>query len=115
MGTAPGGRKPQSGAGLGPEDAQCSQPSGIAERRPTPVSRGLHVASRRSLPSAAAACPQVSELLILIEGNLVGRVRVDKAGRLSLDYAAGWRESPRGHSLSVSMPLAQITYPHKPI
>jgi serine/threonine-protein kinase HipA len=57
----------------------------------------------------------VSELLIMIDGNLIGRVRADKAGRLSLDYEASWLESPHGHSLSVSMPLAQITYPHKPV
>jgi len=57
----------------------------------------------------------VSELLIMIDGNLIGRVRADKAGRLSLDYEARWLESPHGHSLSVSMPLAQITYPHKPV
>jgi serine/threonine-protein kinase HipA len=57
----------------------------------------------------------VSELLIMIEGNLIGRVRADKAGRLSLDYEAGWRESPRAYSLSVSMPLAQITYLRKPV
>jgi serine/threonine-protein kinase HipA len=57
----------------------------------------------------------VSELLILIEGNLIGRVQADKAGRLSLNYEARWLESPQGHSLSVSMPLAQITYQHKPV
>ena len=57
----------------------------------------------------------MSELLIMIDGNLIGRVRADKAGRLSLDYEARWLESPHGHSLSVSMPLAQITYPHKPV
>src|SRR5256884_544991 len=47
--------------------------------------------------------------------ELLGRVRADEAGRLSLDYEASWIESPHGHSLSVSMPLAQITYPHKPV
>jgi serine/threonine-protein kinase HipA len=57
----------------------------------------------------------VSELLIMIEGNLIGRVRADKAGRLSFDYEAGWRESPQAYSLSVSMPLAQITYLRKPV
>jgi hypothetical protein len=45
----------------------------------------------------------MSELLIMIEGNLIGRVGADKAGRLSLDYEAGWRESPQGHSLSRSV------------
>lgn len=57
----------------------------------------------------------MSELLILVEGNLIGRVRTDKAGRLSLVYEGRWLESRQGHSLSVSMPLAQITYPHKPV
>ena len=51
----------------------------------------------------------------MIDGNLIGRVRADKAGRLSLDYEANWLESPHGHSLSVSMPLGQITYPHKAV
>ena len=51
----------------------------------------------------------------MIEGNLIGRVRADKAGRQSLDYEPSWRESPQGHSLSVSMPLAQITYLRKPV
>jgi serine/threonine-protein kinase HipA len=51
----------------------------------------------------------------MIEGNLACRVRADKAGRLSLDYENSWCKSPDGHSLSVSMPLAQITYPHKPV
>jgi serine/threonine-protein kinase HipA len=57
----------------------------------------------------------MSELLIMIEGNLIGRVRADKAGRLSLDYEASWRESQQGHSLSVTMPLAQLTYLQKPV
>jgi serine/threonine-protein kinase HipA len=57
----------------------------------------------------------MSELLVMIEGNLIGRVRADKAGRLSLDYEASWRESPQGHSLSVTMPLARITYLRKPV
>lgn len=52
----------------------------------------------------------MSELLILIEGELVGTVRADKSGRLSLSYETTWRESPQGYSLSVSMPLAKITY-----
>jgi serine/threonine-protein kinase HipA len=55
----------------------------------------------------------VTELLILIEGKLIGRVRLEKGGRLSLEYEANWRESAEGHSLSVSMPLAQLSYPQK--
>ena len=55
----------------------------------------------------------MSELLIVIEGNLAGQIRADKSGRLSLNYESAWRESPQGYALSVSMPLAEITYPHK--
>jgi len=57
----------------------------------------------------------VSELLILIEGNLAGRVRADKSGRLTLGYESAWRESRQGYSLSISMPLAEITYPHRAV
>jgi serine/threonine-protein kinase HipA len=57
----------------------------------------------------------VSELLILIEGELAGRVVADKSGRLSLSYEKAWRESPLSYSLSLTMPLAAITYPHKPV
>jgi serine/threonine-protein kinase HipA len=55
----------------------------------------------------------VTELLILIEGKLIGRVRLERGGRLSLEYEANWRESAESHSLSVSMPLAQLSYPQK--
>jgi serine/threonine-protein kinase HipA len=54
----------------------------------------------------------MSELDVLIEGELIGRVRVNKAGRLSFDYERSWRDSPDGLSLSVSMPIASITYSH---
>jgi serine/threonine-protein kinase HipA len=57
----------------------------------------------------------VSELLILIEGAVAGRVNAEKSGRLSFTYEKGWRESEHGYSLSVSMPLADITYPHKTV
>jgi serine/threonine-protein kinase HipA len=55
----------------------------------------------------------VSELLIAIEGSLIGRLRVERSGRLSLDYTTDWQASAASHSLSVSMPLAQISYPQK--
>jgi serine/threonine-protein kinase HipA len=42
-----------------------------------------------------------------------GRVRLEKGGRLSLEYELDWRESAEGQSLSVSMPLAQLTYPQR--
>lgn len=57
----------------------------------------------------------MSELLIVIEGNLAGQIRADKSGRLSLTYESAWRDSPQGYALSVSMPLAEITYPHKAV
>jgi serine/threonine-protein kinase HipA len=57
----------------------------------------------------------VSELLIIIEGALAGRVHADKSGRLSLTYERSWRTSPQGYSLSVSMPLADITYSQKSV
>ena len=57
----------------------------------------------------------MSELLIVIEGSLAGRIRADKSGRLSLNYESAWRDSPQGYALSVSMPLAQIIYPHKAV
>jgi serine/threonine-protein kinase HipA len=57
----------------------------------------------------------VNELLVLIEGELAGRVLADKSGRLSLSYETAWRESPQSYSLSVNMPLAQITYSHKSV
>jgi HipA-like protein len=49
----------------------------------------------------------MSELEVLIEGELIARIRINKAGRLSLDYEQSWRDSPSGYSLSVSMPLAR--------
>jgi serine/threonine-protein kinase HipA len=54
----------------------------------------------------------MNELNVLIEGELIGRIRTNKAGRLSFDYEPGWRESADGYSLSVSMPIASITYSH---
>jgi HipA-like protein len=54
----------------------------------------------------------MSEIDVLIEGKLIGRVRMNKAGRLSFDYEPRWRDSPGGYSLSASMPLASITYSH---
>jgi HipA-like protein len=40
-----------------------------------------------------------------VRGDLVARIRMNKASRLSLDYEPGWRDSPSGYSLSVNMPL----------
>jgi serine/threonine-protein kinase HipA len=54
----------------------------------------------------------MSELDVVIEGTLIGRVRANKAGRLSFDYEPQWRDSRNGYSLSVSMPLGSVSYPH---
>src|SRR5271156_5958757 len=54
----------------------------------------------------------MSELDVLIEGELIGRVRMNKAGRLSFEYEPRWRDSPDGYSLSVSMPIATTLYSH---
>lgn len=52
----------------------------------------------------------MSELLIVIEGEVIGRVQSDKAGRITLAYEPSWLDAARAHSLSVSMPLARIVY-----
>ncbi len=57
----------------------------------------------------------MSELLLLIEGELAGRVLADKSGRLSLTYEEAWRESPQSYSVSVTMPRAEIAYPRKSV
>lgn len=57
----------------------------------------------------------MSELLILIEDTLAGSVHADTNGRLSLNYEEAWRASPQGYSLSVSMPLANVTYRQKTV
>jgi serine/threonine-protein kinase HipA len=55
----------------------------------------------------------VSELLVVIEGEVIGRVQSDKAGRITLAYEPSWLDAARAHSLSVSMPLARIVYPQR--
>lgn len=52
----------------------------------------------------------MSELLAVIEGEVIGRVKSDKAGRITFAYERGWLDAARAHSLSVSMPLARIVY-----
>lgn len=55
----------------------------------------------------------MSELLILFEGQLAGVVGMEKSGRLSLTYEKSWRDNEDSYSLSVSMPLGDVAYPHK--
>ena len=57
----------------------------------------------------------MSELEVVIEGDLIGHVRMNKAGRLSFDYESGWRDSSSGYSLSVNMRLADTAYSHSAV
>jgi serine/threonine-protein kinase HipA len=52
-------------------------------------------------------------LLLLIEGQPAGRILANRSGRLSLTYEPEWLRSEHAFSLSVSMQLGEITYPHK--
>jgi serine/threonine-protein kinase HipA len=47
-----------------------------------------------------------NELVVLLDGNEVGRVRNDARGRLTLVYNGNWRGTRGAYSLSLSMPLA---------
>jgi serine/threonine-protein kinase HipA len=47
-----------------------------------------------------------NELVALLDGNEVGRVRNDARGRLTFVYNSKWRDAPGAYPLSLSMPLA---------
>jgi serine/threonine-protein kinase HipA len=47
-----------------------------------------------------------SELVALLDGREVGRVRNDARGRLTLVYDNDWRQAVGAHPLSLSMPFA---------
>lgn len=57
----------------------------------------------------------MSELLVVIEGEVIGRVQSDKAGRITFGYEPGWLDAAKAHSLSVSMPLARIVYSQRAV
>jgi len=46
------------------------------------------------------------ELIALLEGREIGRIRREARGRLSFAYEANWRENADAYPLSLSMPLA---------
>jgi serine/threonine-protein kinase HipA len=46
------------------------------------------------------------ELVVLLEGKEIGRVRNDARGRLTFVYDDHWRNAPDAYPLSLSMPLA---------
>jgi serine/threonine-protein kinase HipA len=56
----------------------------------------------------------LSELIALLDGREVGRVRQQR-GRLSFAYAPSWREAQGAYPLSLSMPLAMSEHPHSAI
>jgi serine/threonine-protein kinase HipA len=56
----------------------------------------------------------VSELIALLDGREVGRVRQQR-GRLSFAYAPSWRDARGAYPLSLSMPLALTEHPHSAI
>jgi serine/threonine-protein kinase HipA len=48
----------------------------------------------------------MTELVTLLNGREIGRVRNDTRGRLTFTYDDRWREAPEAYPLSLSMPLA---------
>jgi serine/threonine-protein kinase HipA len=57
----------------------------------------------------------VSELLVVIEGEVIGRLTADRTGRLSFAYENSWLDTPRAYPLSVTLPLAKIVYPQRTV
>lgn len=55
------------------------------------------------------------ELVALLNGREIGRVRRDKRGRLAFVYADAWRNAPEAHPLSLSMPVAAAEHGHAAI
>lgn len=53
------------------------------------------------------------ELMALLAGRAIGRVRRDARGRLTFIYDDDWRASPGAYPLSLSMPLAAGEHGHK--
>lgn len=52
-------------------------------------------------------------LLVLLEGGLVGEVTQENSGRLRFDYDENWRNDPEATPLSLSMPLTASLHPHR--
>lgn len=57
----------------------------------------------------------MSELLVVIEAEVIGRLRADRTGRITFAYEPAWLEAENAHSLSVSMPLADLVYPQRTV
>jgi serine/threonine-protein kinase HipA len=54
----------------------------------------------------------ITELIALLNGREIGRVRRDKGGRLSFIYEDGWRDARGAYPLSISMPIAAAQHGH---
>ena len=46
------------------------------------------------------------ELIVILDGQVTGRVVRDMRGRISFTYEDSWREAENAYPLSISMPLA---------
>jgi serine/threonine-protein kinase HipA len=57
----------------------------------------------------------VSELLVVIDGEVIGRLAADRAGRLSYAYEDTWLTAPTAYPLSVSLPLAKTVYSQRTV
>jgi serine/threonine-protein kinase HipA len=57
----------------------------------------------------------VSDLVIVVDGESIGRIRAERSGRLTLEYEARWQQSPAGYSLSANLRRAQATHPHRAV
>lgn len=55
------------------------------------------------------------ELITLLGGQIVGRIRMQTRGRLSFAYEPSWREADDAYPLSLSMPLAGREHEHKTV
>jgi serine/threonine-protein kinase HipA len=56
-----------------------------------------------------------SELIAILDGQIVGRVTSSTRARLTFIYDEKWRSAPNAYPLSISMPLALTEHPHRVI
>ncbi len=56
-----------------------------------------------------------SELIVLIDSHVAGRVQRARRGQMEFTYVPAWREAEHAVPLSLSMPLAGGTYGHRAI
>lgn len=53
----------------------------------------------------------ILELVVLLDGRVVGQVHQDRSGRLQFVYDEAWRDTRGAYPLSLSMPLASREHP----